>query len=472
MKNFKRTLAFISAVSLMGTLTACQSGEPAQTASVTSETTAPKELDEADKEIVNQIDAGADEKLENPTVKWLSWYDINPDKGKPKLAALEMFENQYGGKIEYIYANNEGGEIYDKLSSLLTGGDAPDLFPAQEFDTFPNRALEDMFMPWDEYLDFNDPELWTNGAKQLSDLHTLGGKHFVTVTETDSRCIVIYNQKTIDENGLDDPAKLLEEGNWTWDTFRKMCVDFCNRDEGKFAYDSWFFEQNILLTTGVAPITNENGVIKNNILSPEIERAENFMYDLKKDDLPLPKPEFGWVEQPNRVAEGLTLFYPKGTWTLWETDLSHYGELEDIRFVPMPRDPKADKYYLPASVDAYALCKGAKNPEGAAAYMKCKLIAAKNPDAIALNEKQNREDYGWTDNMVDMWYTVRELTDANPMVSLHTGLDSIVSPQLDDALKQASFNGKEWSVTTGEIGIGVQNEVDRINKVIEEKYPQ
>lgn len=471
MKNLKRTLAFISAVTLMGTMTACQTDEPAQTVSATSETTAPKELDEEDKEMVNAIDAGAEEKLENPTVKWLSWYDINPDKGKPKLAALEMFENQYGGKIDWIFANN-GTEIYDKLGTLITGGDSPDLFPAQEFDTFPNRVLEDMFMPWDEYLDFNDAELWTGGAKQLSDLHTLGGNHFVTITETDSRCIVIYNQKTIDDNGLDDPAKLLEEGKWDWDAFKKMSADFCNRDEGKFAYDSWFFETNILLTTGVAPIANENGVIVNNIATEEIERAQNFMYDMKKDDLPLPKPEFDWVEQPNRVAEGLTLFYPKGTWSLWETDLSHYGDLEDIRFVPMPKDPKADKYYLPASVDAYALCKGAPNPKGAAAYMKCKLIAAKNPDTLALTEKQYREDYGWTDTMVEMWYKVRELTDANPMISFHTGLGKKVSDGLDDGLKQTSFNGKEWSVTREEQSSKVQNEVDRINNVIKEKYPQ
>ena len=41
----------------------------------------------------------------------------------------------------------------------------------------------------------------------------------------------------------------------------------------------------------------------------------------------------------------------------------------------MPKDPKADEYYLHSGVDAYALCKSAPNPEGAAAFMKCKLMA-------------------------------------------------------------------------------------------------
>ena len=39
-------------------------------------------------------------KLENPTVKWLSFWDINPVNGKAVPVHLEMFENIYGGKIE------------------------------------------------------------------------------------------------------------------------------------------------------------------------------------------------------------------------------------------------------------------------------------------------------------------------------------------------------------------------------------
>ena len=53
--------------------------------------------------------------------------------------------------------------------------------------------------------------------------------------------------------------------------------------------------------------------------------------------------------------------------------LTGLGTPEEIRFVPMPKDPDADKYYLPANMDAYTLCKDAQNPEGAGAFMKCKL---------------------------------------------------------------------------------------------------
>lgn len=469
MKNVRKTIAFVSALALMGSMTACgntdsDSGSASETTTVS---TAPKELDEEDKAAVAEVDIGDDEKLENGTIRWLATYDINPDKGKPKMFALELFESKYGGKVEWIPTTWENR--YNDLSANVLGGTSPDLFPAQEFDTFPSKVIDGMFQPFDDYLDF-DSDLWSEGCKKLAEAHVLGGKHYVAPVATDSKCLMIYNKKTIEENGLTDPAELLEEGNWTWDTFREMCLDYCDREEDKFAYDSWYFETQFILTTGVAPISVENGLVKSNLMSAEVERAENFMYNLKKDDLPLPKAEFNWTEQPQRISEGKTLFWPCATWALWEADLSKFGKPEEIMFVPMPKDPDADKYYLPANMDAYALCKGASNPEGAAAFIKCKLIAEQDESALAITEKQYREDYGWTDEMFEMWYKVREMTDENPVVSLHMGLPTDVAAIVDDGIKQASFNGTDWAVTRESMSELTQQTVDELNAKIEEKF--
>lgn len=470
MKNVKRSIAFAAALALIGSMTACGSSSEqsvTEAPTETSATTAPKELDEEDKAAVAEVDIGEDEKLENGKIRWLATYDINPDKGKPKMFALELFESKYGGSVEWIPTTWENR--YSDLSTNVLGGTSPDLFPAQEFDTFPSKVVDGMFQPFDDYLDF-DSDLWTEGTKKLAEAHVLGGKHYVAPVATDSKCLMIYNKKTIEENGLADPAELLAEGNWTWDTFREMCLEYCNRDDDKFAYDSWYFETQFILTTGVAPISMENGLVKNNLASAEVERAENFMYNLKKDDLPLPKAEYDWTEQPQRISEGKTLFWPCATWALWEADLSKFGKPDEIMFVPMPKDPEADKYYLPANMDAYALCKGALNPEGAAAFIKCKLIAEKDESALAITEKQYREDYGWTDEMFEMWYTVRAMTDENPVVSLHMGLPADVAAIVDDGLKQASFNGSDWAVTRENMIGLTQQTVDELNQQIEENF--
>ena len=468
MKNLKKTLAIISALAMVGSMTACgsngtQQGTTAATTTEATTTTAPKELDEEDKAAVEEVEIGEDENQNVGKIKWLATYDINPDNGKPKLFALELFESKYGGSVEWIPTTWDNR--YTDLANLVLAGESPDLFPAQEFDTFPGGAVDGMFQPFDDYLDF-DSDLWTEGTKKLADVHVINGKHYVAPVATDSKCLMIYNKRTIEENGLDDPKELFEEGNWTWDTFKQMCFDYCSREDDKFAYDSWYFETQFVLTTGTAPVSMENGFVKSNLTSEAIERAENFMYDLKKNDLPLPKAEFDWTEQPSRISEGKTLFWPCATWALWEADLSKFGKPDEIMFVPMPKDPEADKYYLPANMDAYALCKGAGNPEGAAAFIKCKLIAEKDENSLAITEKQYREDYGWTDEMVEMWYKVRELTDANPVVSLHMGIPKDYANIVDDGLKQASFNGKDWAVTREEISGAVQSSIDELNEKI------
>ena len=90
--------------------------------------------------------------------------------------------------------------------------------------------------------------------------------------------------------------------------------------------------------------------------------------------------------------------------------------------------------------------------------------------ALAITEKQYREDYGWTDEMFEMWYKVREMTDENPVVSLHMGLPTDVAAIVDDGIKQASFNGTDWAVTRESMSELTQQTVDELNAKIEEKF--
>lgn len=465
-----KVISMAAALSIVSTFAACGDTSGTENTATTVSTTAatePKVLDETDAQAVQEIDIGDDEKLENGNVRWLSFWDLNPANGKPKSVELELFETKYGGTIEYIPTTYD--TRYSDLSTLVLGGTSPDLFPAADMDTFPGKTIAGMFDPWDDYLDFN-ADFWSEGAKKVSDMHMLGGKHYVAAVGTDAGCVMIYNKRTIDENGLDDPAELLAQGNWTWDTFKDMCTQFSDREKDRFAFDGWWFEINFLLTTGTPVISVEDGVIKSNLNSAEMERAENFMLDMKKADLPFPHNEYDWQVFPNRIGEGTTLFYPCGIWALYEADLSAYGSMDEIMFVPMPKDPKADEYYLPTGIDAYALCKSAPNPEGAAAFMKCKCLAINDETALEIAEKQYREDYGWTDDMIDMLKTTKELTGKNPVIDFYAGTSANVYDLVHNPIKDASYNGKDWSTTRDEISGAVQSELDLLNEQIKEQF--
>ena len=72
--------------------------------------------------------------------------------------------------------------------------------------------------------------------------------------------------------------------------------------------------------------------------------------------------------------------------------------------------------------------------------------------------------------MVEMWYKVRELTDENPVINIHSGLQSDVANAVDDGLKQASFSGTDWAQTRESIGGLAEIAIDETNKKIEEGF--
>lgn len=111
----------LSAALLMG-LTACTDEEPAVGSNEPSATQAvpattsgvPSTMKEDDKEAMAGIEVKDAKKLENPTVKWLSFWDINPVNGKAVPVHLEMFENVYGGKIGRITRNDDTAKEISK----------------------------------------------------------------------------------------------------------------------------------------------------------------------------------------------------------------------------------------------------------------------------------------------------------------------------------------------------------------------
>jgi hypothetical protein len=278
---------------------------------------------------------------------------------------------------------------------------------------------------------------------------------------------MIYNKRTIEDNDLDDPQELLANDNWTWDTFNTMMLKFCDVDSEKYAIDGWWFVNAFNATTGVPFIGMEDGKIVNNLNDPIIATAQDFLLNMYNNNLPYPKWSYGWQINPSNISKGKTLFYPCGTWALYEADLSDFGDkMEDIAFVPMPRCPSADAYYLPTAIDAYAICKGAQNPEGVAAYLYCQRISRDDERAIEIGKNQLFEDYGWTEEMYDMLVTTQKLTEQHPMIDFYAGVNTTLYDLLNNPTQQTFNNGESWTQTRESIYNAVQAEVDDANAKI------
>lgn len=465
-KETAKKLSLITAAAMTAAmLSGCGSNDDGQTADTSY--SAPKETTTAtmaseDAEIVEQVEVDA-EKLENGKLRWLSFWSLEPEEGETVDVFLQLFKTKYGGEIEYIPTTDS--TKYDDLATLVLGGNSPDMFPAADLDTFPGKASAGMFQPMDDYIDY-DSELFPEGAKRINDMHSIGGKHYMACVAADAGTIIIYNKNTIEENGFDDPAKLAYNNEWTWGAFKQMCYDFTDPDQDKYAIDGWWYELAMMLSTGVPVIGMENGEVVNNVMDPSLARVQELFREMHNAGVNFPRAEYNWKEHPEKIGEGKTLFYPVGSWQLYEPDISAFGKPGEIMFVPMPRDENADEWYLSAAggLDAYAMCKGAPNPEAVAAFIKCKLTANTDESVKDVNEKKLRGDYGWTDEMIEMYNYVNDLTNEHPVVDFYAAVNADVYELLHNPIKDASYNGTDWYQTRDERNAAVQNYIDEMNE--------
>lgn len=461
-RNTVKTAALLAAASFAGIISTACSNEMTSASNGSQATEVPSTLKDEYSSIIESIDLGEVEKLENGKVVWLSTWDINPKNGKAMPTELEMFKNQYGGEIEFIQCTFE--ERFDKLSTLVLSDDAPDLFPAADLDVFPRCAITNLFAPMDEYIDFSE-SIW-DGIRDLNDVYTLDGKHYVCNMSTDAGTVMIYNKRTIESNGLEDPAELLAEDNWNWTTFKKMMTDFCDPSKEMFAIDGWWFESAFVLTTGVPFVDFKDGKLISNLDNALINNAEEFMQDMNRQELPYPKAKHDWQIAPSNIGGGKTLFYPVGVWQLYEADLSNFGEMEDIMFVPMPKCTYTDEYYLPAGVDAMAMIQGGKNPKGAAAFLRCRRIASTDPSTLEIQRKQFYEDYKWTEEMMDMYIKVKEMTNEHPVIDFYGAVSSTLYGYIHNPMKEAFNSGASWTQTKESIKGGAEDEIKKANEAL------
>lgn len=472
MKN-KKLLSAALALTCVLTAGACGGGNgssarPASenTAADTTapvETTPPATLKEEDKAAIEEIETDFEE-LENKTVRLLANFDLNPAAGKPKSVALEMFETKCGGHIEPILCSWD--DRYDKLSTMVLGDDSPDMFSAEDLDIFPGKVIEGKFQAMDDYVDF-DSELWAP-MKHVNDMFSIKGRHYIGATSTDAGVVVIYNKKTIEENGLPDPAQLLEEGNWTWDTFYDMIAKFYSRPDEKFGIDGWEFENAFAVTSGVPYVDFKDGKLVSNLENPSIVGVQEFMLKLKRNDYPVPKSEYGWSVHPENIANGKTLFFPQGSYVLFEPEnKAVFGDPEDVMFVPMPKCPSADAYYLPSVIKGFSIPMGAKNPKGTAAYLNCVMTCRDNEKVKEIEQNQVFEDYGWTQEMYDMLLKTRELTEAHPVFEYFKAVNDDVYDCVLNPSKETYNAGIPWSETVEEIKYELQTLLDTANEKLD-----
>lgn len=493
MNKLKRLLGCGLVASMLLSMAACEDSAPTggnnsgnsigNTSATTTATTAdPDENADTDK-TEKDLNTGDYTPSGNAgTVKFLGYYDITSDQ-KGEEQCLIFQSDTYGGKIEWISASS-GSAYYEKLATLISGDDSPDLMTFEPL-AFPYGTSRNMFECLDDYLDADDA-IWED-MKPLIDEYEYEGKHYYFPHRIVTRYSLNYNRKTVEDAGLKDPYELYLNGEWTWDTWRQMMIDFCNLSEDNIGlYCTSTMLECFINTTGTTIIDlASDGTITNNLNHPNVTRAIEYLAECGRSGLlyPADHPYGDWVspEVWAKCSDKLLFLSMEPEWTYIaateeiqnpagvENDI--LDTVSDFAFVPFPKDPNADAYYMCSNTFGYMVPKGAKNIKGATEFIMCNRLYETDQNII----DQVKTDHvsptpvyytagkyagmqkwviTWDETCYDLW---RDMCDASAdsnftfIIEDMYGFGDDLTTPITDGIYNSTFVDSSWTQTREEI---------------------
>ena len=490
MNKFKRLLSCSLVTAMILSMTACDEGGtpvatsgngPGTSATTTAATTTdPDENAATDAEVKDLAESESFKPDgQSGVVKFLGYYDITGDqKGAEQCKVFST--DTYGGTIEWISASS-GAAYYEKLATLIAADDSPDLLTYEPL-AFPYGVSKNMFEPLDEYFNIDDP-LWAD-MKPMIEEYTYNGVHYYYPHRMVTKYSLNYNRKTVESAGLTDPYDLYKAGEWTWDAWREMMIEFCNQDDSNIGfYATSTMLEAFVNTTGTSIIdVAPDGTISNNLTSASVTRAIEYLAELGRNSLlyPADHPYGDWVSpQIWAPASNKILFlgmepewtYIAATETIQNptgVDNDIHDTVSDFAFVPFPRDPNSSEYFMCSNTFGYMIPKGAKNIKGSVDFIYCNRLFETDQGII----DQLRNDHvapatitytagkyagmqkwriTWDADCYDLW---REMCDADNFTFIMDdmyGFGDELSTPITDAMYNSTFGEDSWSQLSAEI---------------------
>lgn len=455
MKKLKSIFAALMATTMVLTLAGCDEETPDNTDG--SSVTSVDRKDMEDEDVTAAAKALAD-KVSYPDlkvtkrIKWMAWWDMDETAGE-----AELFKEVYGipetgddpsaeGRIFEFSLVDYGGR-YDSLSTAIASDDSPDIFPFEITD-FPYGVLMNRYQAVDDIVNFSE-EKWAK-TKDLNDQFMLNGKHYTAFWGISLADLMWYKRSNIESIGKDDPQELFKQGKWDWDAFLDIARAWQqsgSSDNPRYATDGYQVEGSLVVSTGKPIIGTDGTKLISNLRSAEVERAiTGIVATLQKEELRYPRHELNnWNTNTRAWANDQVLFFCEGTWR-YEEELQKFGvasgwPANDIMFVPYPKDPNADKYYVQIKVDVPMWVKGSQNPEGVQAWYDCCVTTAQDKTLheasnakMIKNPKQN-----YTQEILDFLdelYGYNGESPVVPIVEFRTGL----GPNVNDGNMESPVN--------------------------------
>ncbi len=363
--NFKKIVSLLMVIAMVFCLAAC--GEGGTTSSYYEEV--PGEnggsnndgAGNATQDIVTEVPTN----LKGKTVKVLFWRPLTNDE----KAVVASFEKQTGMKVQIKNAANAGGVYAELISASLAAKEGYDIAMFNNIH-FPGRPTSIM-QPLNDIkgFDFNDPA-WD---KALMDTQKINGKYYgvnIVGGHTNEFVAMYFNETMFKNRGVKTPRQLYEAGNWNWDTFLDAAkamtykengvqhYGYINRGTGYMTY--W------LQAAGTDFVTYDGTQFKSNLSDANLLNLVKYYNEFRTKHKVMGDDVYGVPH----FRSGEAAMFSVITYAMFKDSDTKFNQMTDkIDAVPFPM-PKGQKQVALVDSALFGILKGAKNPEGAAHFLR------------------------------------------------------------------------------------------------------
>lgn len=272
-----------------------------------------------------------------------------PKKGDIWYESWKEVEAEYHCKLKFTKVSYSVA-VSKMTAAALSGKSECDIWNAQWYDTFPSFVAKGIASPLSDQYPFDKDPNWADSGNQNN--YWNGKLYGLNTGAAGPGWGLWYNKAMLSAANLEDPAKLVEKGTWTWDTFRDMCVKLTKTAGGTTTpwgyYDEYLFV-NLILTNGgeIIDVNSKDGP-KFTMNSEATKYAMRYAIDLANKYKVV--PSIGSVGD----ADLLELF-PKGK-VAFTTYNAGYGPVcvskgmkaSDLGYTYFPKGPNAKDYVVHA----------------------------------------------------------------------------------------------------------------------------
>ena len=475
--KLKRGIAFFLAASALVSLSACSSGTTTESAS----TAASSDESSVDDDIRNPVDVSdlslgglsEAENIEPAELTYLGSYNITT-AGDVK-PAYKYFNENYDCTIKCTIVGSDS--ISSRLTTAIASGESPDLIDYTE-NVFPLMMSKSMLTPLEDYMDLSAPQ-WAGLESYINKYKWGGHNYYYPWSYNVSPIFLMYNRGLFSELHIDDPKDLYDSGDWDWDSFKKCIQDFMDSDpDGKRQGLYGYTATAMFDSTGVPLIEiGEDGMLKSNLVNPNIERAANFLQDLKREGLALyPEGDYMNVDE-GPLVEGLSAFQAMGEWKFagYAQRMEEDPSL-DFFLVPFPRDPQADEYYISMSTFGYMVPANAQHVEQAAVFINCCRLSKTDEALIETTKDSIMADKHYNEEQYEFILGFQQIENYHPIVDEPYGMDDttadLIRQMIDNVVFQSgdeTLNNKSWTQMREENSAVIDAQVAYYNDLISNK---